>query len=146
MKVLVTRISKGSLKVKGELKACVGRGMAVFIGIEAGDTESELLQAAEKISNIRIFEAESGRFSESIQEGDYSILCIPNFTLCASTKKGRRPSFERAMKPEPAEKMFDKLITLLQNKLKNVKAGVFKASMDINLELEGPVNINLEIK
>ncbi len=145
MKILITRIKSGEVKVERKIKASVGRGLALFVCVELEDTDSILLEAAQKIVNLRIFEDESGRMRHSVQERKYQLLCIPNFTLCGSTKKGRRPSFEEAMRPNLAEKMFDKLIVLLKGKVEDVQQGVFRAHMDINLNLDGPVNINLKI-
>ncbi|MCF7877344.1 MAG: D-tyrosyl-tRNA(Tyr) deacylase [Candidatus Omnitrophica bacterium] len=144
MKILISRIDKGSVKVEGEVRASIEKGLAVFVGIESGDTESTLITASEKVVNTRLFAGNSGKLSQSVKEKGYSILCIPNFTLCASTKKGKRPSFEKAMQPDAAKKMFAKFIVLLQNKI-NVQSGVFGADMAINIELNGPVNIVLEI-
>lgn len=145
MKLLVTRIKKGKVKVGGEVKASVDEGLAVFAGIEAGDTETELLQAVKKIINLRVFEDGFGRITGSVKDNKRSILCVPNFTLCASTKKGRRPSFEAAMEPPEAKKMFTKLVAQLKKNFPRVKAGIFGAHMDISLELDGPVNITLSI-
>jgi D-tyrosyl-tRNA(Tyr) deacylase len=144
MKILISRINKGSVKVEGKVKASIEKGLAVFVGIESGDTESTLTAASQKVVNTRLFADNSGKISQSVEEKGYSILCIPNFTLCASTEKGRRPSFEKAMRPDAAKKMFAKLIVLLQNEV-NVQSGAFGADMAINLELDGPVNINLVI-
>ncbi|MCF7869756.1 MAG: D-tyrosyl-tRNA(Tyr) deacylase [Candidatus Omnitrophica bacterium] len=143
MKILINRINKGSVKVKGKVKASIEKGLAVFIGIESTDTESTLITASKKIINMRLFENNSGKLSESVKEKGYPILCIPNFTLCALTKKGRRPSFENAMKPDAAKKMFAKFIVLLQNNI-SVQPGVFGADMAIDLELDGPTNIILK--
>jgi D-aminoacyl-tRNA deacylase len=145
MQILINRISKGKIEVAKEVVASINKGLAVFAGIEVGDDESNLITAVKKIINMRLFEDDSGKLSESVKEKNYEILCIPNFTLCASTEKGRRPSFEKAMKPEKAKKMFAKFVFLLQNDIKNVEAGIFGANMDITLELDGPVNITLEI-
>ncbi len=144
MKILVTRVSKGKVKVGKEIKASIGRGIVLFVGLETTDSESNLLAAVKKIINMRIFEDKHGKLSQSIQEKEYPVLCIPNFTLCGSTEKGRRPSFQKAMEPTQAKKMFDKFIILLQNTTKYVQSGVFGAHMDISLEIDGPVNINLQ--
>ncbi|MCF7873999.1 MAG: D-tyrosyl-tRNA(Tyr) deacylase [Candidatus Omnitrophica bacterium] len=145
MKVLINRINKGKVEVAKEVIASIDKGLAVFVGIEAGNTESNLVTAAKKIVNIRIFEDKTGKMSRSVKQAGLPVLCIPNFTLCASTEKGRRPSFEKAMKPEKAKKLFDKFLNLLHNELDNIQSGIFGAHMDIKLELDGPVNIILEI-
>jgi D-tyrosyl-tRNA(Tyr) deacylase len=145
MKILINRINKGKVKVAKEVIASINKGLAVFVGIEAGNTESNLVTAAKKIVNIRIFEDKTGKMSRSVKQTGLPVLCIPNFTLCASTEKGRRPSFEKAMKPEKAKKLFDKFLNLLHNELGNIQSGIFGAHMNIKLELDGPVNITLEI-
>ncbi|MCF7872720.1 MAG: D-tyrosyl-tRNA(Tyr) deacylase [Candidatus Omnitrophica bacterium] len=145
MQILINRINKGKIEVAKEVIASIDKGLAVFVGIEAGDTESNLITASKKIVNMRLFENDSGKLSKSVKEKDYEILYIPNFTLCASTKKGRRPSFEPAMKPEKAKKLFDKFLNLLHNELGHIQSGIFGADMAIDLELDGPVNIVLEI-
>ncbi len=144
MQLLITRINRGEIKIKEKIVASINKGLAVFTGIESNDNETNLATAAKKIANLRLFEDSSGKLSKSIKEENYGILCIPNFTLCASTEKGRRPSFEKAMQPEKAKKMFAKFVLLLQNDIRNVKAGMFGADMNIKLELDGPVNITLK--
>ncbi|MFO8052689.1 MAG: D-aminoacyl-tRNA deacylase [Candidatus Omnitrophota bacterium] len=143
MKVLINRISKGKVEVAKEVIASINKGLTVFVGIESNDTESTLVTASKKIVNMRLFENDSGKLSESVKEKGYPILCIPNFTLCASTEKGRRPSFEKAMKPDAAKKMFAKFMVLLQNKI-DLQSGIFGADMAIDLELDGPVNITVK--
>lgn len=145
MKILVTRIKKGTVKVDKKIKALVNEGAAVFVGIQAKDTESKIPIAVKKIINLRIFGDNSGKMSYSLQEKKGSILCVPNFTLCASTKKGKRPCFKDAMRQDQAEKIFNKLVRLLEAGFENVKPALFGANMDIELILEGPVNIILEI-
>jgi D-tyrosyl-tRNA(Tyr) deacylase len=145
MKILINRINKGKVKVAKEVIASINKGLAVFVGIEAEDTESNLIAAVKKFIDMRLFEDGSGKLSQSVKEKNYEILCIPNFTLCASTEKGRRPSFEQAMKPKEAKKLFDKFLNLLHNELGDIQSGIFGAHMNIILELDGPVNIVLEI-
>lgn len=144
MQILITRINRGEIRAEKKVIASTGKGLAVFVGIESSDNETNLVTAAKKIVNIRIFKDSSGKLSKSVKEENYGILCIPNFTLCASTEKGRRPSFEKAMKPAAAKKMFAKFILLLQNDVRNVEAGMFGTDMDTKLELDGPVNITLK--
>ncbi|MCF7886977.1 MAG: D-tyrosyl-tRNA(Tyr) deacylase [Candidatus Omnitrophica bacterium] len=144
MKILINRIKSGKITINNKVKASLDKGLAVFVGIEVDDTESNLITAAKKIINMRLFENGSGKLSGSVKEKNYGILCIPNFTLCASTKKGRRPSFEKAMKPDAAKKMFAKFMVLLQNEI-DLQSGVFGADMAIDLELDGPVNITVKV-
>jgi D-tyrosyl-tRNA(Tyr) deacylase len=144
MKVLVVRIAKGEVYVAEECVASIKKGIAVFVGIDKTDTHSNLAVLAEKIVNLRIFEDEEEKLAYSVKDKGYSTLCIPNFTLCANTAKGRRPSFEDCMPYEEANKLFDDFVMLLKSYGVNVEEGVFGAYMDIRLSVDGPVNIILE--
>ena len=146
MKALVVRISKGEVLVEGKIVSSVKRGIALFAGIEKNDTDSELIAMADKVTNLRIFEDESGKMNYSVKDKRYQILCISNFTLCANTQKGRRPSFEQAMPLAEANKLFDDFVLVLRSKGLDVKVGIFGAHMDIDLELDGPVNIVIDSK
>ncbi|MEM7816977.1 MAG: D-aminoacyl-tRNA deacylase [Candidatus Aenigmatarchaeota archaeon] len=145
MKALVVKIKKGEVYLKEKIVSAINKGIAVFVGIEKNDNNFILNEMAEKISNLRIFEDESGKLNYSVKEKKYEVLCISNFTLCANLEKGRRPSFEKAMPKEEANKIFSDFILLLKGKGLEVKTGVFGEYMDIRLQLDGPVNIFLEI-
>jgi len=144
MKLLVTRISKGEIVVEEKVVSSVGKGIALFVGLEEGDDNSSLVSMADKVANLRIFEDERGKMHYSVKDKNYQILCISNFTLCANTDKGRRPSFESSMAPDAANKLFADFVLVLQSKQIDVKTGTFGAHMDIHLEMDGPVNIALE--
>lgn len=144
MKTLILRVSKGLLKVNRSTVATIEKGLALFVSIEKNDSDLDLVTIADKILNLRIFENENGRLDYSIKDKNYEVLCIPNFTLSANTTKGRRPSFENSMEPQLANKLFDDFIFVLKSKGINVQAGIFGVHMDIDLELDGPVNIILE--
>lgn len=146
MKAIIIRVRQGSVLVQGKIVSAIDNGLVLFLGIEKADTPSTLFSLAEKIVNLRIFENTEGKLSYSLKDKGYPILCIPNFTLCANLQKGRRPSFENAMPPDEAEKYFEDLVEILKAKGINVQTGVFRAHMDINLELDGPVNIVWEAK
>ena len=144
MKLLVTRISKGEIVVEGRVISSVGEGIALFVGLEEGDDDLSLISMADKVVNLRIFEDERGKMHYSVKDKNYQILCISNFTLCASTDKGRRPSFESSMAPDAANKLFADFVLVLQSRQIEVKTGTFGAHMDIRLKMDGPVNITLE--
>lgn len=146
MKVVVVRVTGGKVVVEGDTVSTINKGLALFLGIEKDDTPSALVTLADKIVNLRIFENPEGKLSYSIKEKGYQILCIPNFTLCASTDKGRRPSFENSMPREEANKYFEEFVLILRAKGVNVQTGIFGKHMEINLNLDGPVNIVLEAK
>jgi len=141
MRVLVTRINKGEIIVENKVVCSVKRGIALFVALEKGDGNSCLVLMADKIANLRIFQDERGKMNYSVKDKNYQILCISNFTLCANTDKGRRPSFEDSMGPEAANKLFEDFILVLKSKKIDVQTGVFGAHMDIRLEMDGPVNI-----
>ena len=144
MRALVTRISKGKIVVEGKVISSVEKGIALFVGLEEGDSNSSLVSMADKVVNLRIFEDERGKMHYCVKDKNYQILCISNFTLCANTNKGRRPSFESSMAPDAANKLFADFVLVLQSKQIDVKTGTFGAHMDIRLEMDGPVNIILD--
>ncbi|MBN2483434.1 MAG: D-tyrosyl-tRNA(Tyr) deacylase [Candidatus Omnitrophica bacterium] len=146
MKVLVIRVHRGELKAEGKVFSTIGPGISVFVGLEKEDTREGLITMAEKVVALRIFEDERGKMNFSVKDKKYDILCIPNFTLCADTEGGRRPSFDNAMKPQGAKNMYDEFVELLKSYTIEVKTGIFGAHMDIQLDLDGPVNIILQAK
>lgn len=141
MKLLVTRINKGEVLVNGRIFSAIGKGVAVFAGIDKDDSSVSLAKAAEKVVNLRIFEDDAKKLRFSVKDKNLQVLCIPNFTLCANIDKGRRPSFDNSMPLLEAEKMFNNFVSLLGVEGVEVKSGDFGAHMDINLDLDGPVNI-----
>jgi len=145
MKAVVVRVQKAEVSIEEEVVFEIGKGIVVFVGFDKNDGDSLLAKAAEKIVNLRIFEDEQGKMNHSAGSKNYQILCIPNFTLCANTKKGCRPSFEEAMPPVDAKKLFEDFISALKSNTIKVKAGVFGAHMEIDLKADGPVNIVLEM-
>jgi len=144
MKVLLARIKRGKIVVEEETVALVGQGIALFVGIAKDDTQQDLELMADKVSNLRIFEDEKGKLNYSVSDKQYEILCIPNFTLCADAAKGRRPSFESSMPRDKAGELFDSLVLILKSKGIDVQTGVFGVYMDIQLDMDGPVNIILD--
>ena len=146
MRVLVTRINKGEISIRGQAVSSVEKGLALFVSMEKEDNESDLLFLADKVVNLRIFENEQGKMHYSVKDKNYQILCISNFTLCANTDKGRRPSFESSMPPAQANKLFDDFVLLLKSRGVDVSLGVFGERMDIDLVMDGPVNIILQTK
>lgn len=145
MKALVVRVHKARILIKGEIFSSMGRGIVVFVGIDKKDTDLSLTKMAEKIVNLRIFEGDNGKMQFSVKDKEYSIMCISNFTLCSNTSKGRRPSFEDVCPLPSAREMFDNFVMLLRSKGVEVKEGKFREHMDIEVEMDGPVNIVINI-
>jgi D-tyrosyl-tRNA(Tyr) deacylase len=129
-------------KIPGELKS----GIVLLIGITHDDTEKDIEYLVEKIINLRIFESEGKYFEKSILEVGEEILAISQFTLYASCRKGRRPDFIEAAKPEIAKPLYDKFIEKLKEKGLNVQTGVFGADMQVHLVNQGPITLIIDSK
>lgn len=142
MRAVLQRVNYAQCKVEGKITGQINQGLLVFLGIESGDGPEELQWLAKKIANIRIFSDENEQMNLSISDIGGSILLISQFTLLAATKKGNRPSFIRAAKPEEALPLYETMIEELRALLgKKVETGVFGADMKIELLNDGPVTI-----
>lgn len=134
MKSVVQRVARARLEVDGVLRAEVpGPGLVVLVGIEATDTDADLAWTADKLPNLRIFPDDQGK-----------MLLIPNFTLAGDAARGRRPSFDRAMKPDLSEPAFTRLVELSRAIYPAVTTGVFRAHMHVDLTNDGPVTLILD--
>ena len=144
MKLVVQRVVKCDLKINGKIFSSIGYGMVIFIGISKEDDLSILNKLAYKISKLRIFNDEFGKMNKNINEINGEILLVSQFTLCADTKKGNRPSFIAAASPENAIKIYNSFIEELKNHINTkIQTGKFGADMKINLINDGPVTIIL---
>jgi len=148
MRALIQRVSKAGVAVEGKSHASIGHGMLVLLGVAEGDTEEDAAYLARRCVQLRIFEDDGGKLNWSLQETGGSILAVSQFTLCADTKKGNRPSFHLAAPPEIAEKLYDAFAAALRAGLgeTRVATGVFRAMMQVDLVNDGPVTILLESK
>ncbi len=144
MKVLLTRVSKGSVSVGVKIIGSIDKGLALFVGITKGDNSDAIDLLCKKVINLRVFENEEGKLHYSLKDKNYSILCISNFTLYANTDKGRRPSFDGCLASDLAKELFNEFVDRLRYYGINVETGVFGAHMDIKLDMDGPVNILLD--
>ena len=144
MKLVVQRVVKCDLKINGKIFSSIGYGMVIFIGISKEDDLSLLNKLAYKISKLRIFNDEFGKMNKNINEINGEILLVSQFTLCADTKKGNRPSFIAAASPENAIKIYNSFIEELKKHINTkIQTGNFGADMKINLINDGPVTIIL---
>jgi D-tyrosyl-tRNA(Tyr) deacylase len=148
MRALIQRVTKAGVTIGGAPHASIGRGMLVFLGVAEGDTEEDAAYLARRCLQLRIFEDDGGKLNWSLQETGGSILAVSQFTLCADTKKGNRPSFHLAAPPEIAEHMYNVFAAALRAGLgeARVATGVFRAMMQVDLVNDGPVTILLESK
>ena len=147
MKVVIQRVSQASVTIDGSIKSHIMSGLLVLVGIEDADTLDDIEFLCKKIVHLRVFDDEFGVMNLSVKESEGEILCVSQFTLHASTKKGNRPSYIKASKPEFAIPMYDKFCNLLAEILgKNIKTGIFGADMQVSLINDGPVTIIIDSK
>ncbi len=144
MKAVIQRVLKAELKVNNKLISEIDKGFIVFLGVEEGDSEKELVKIATKISKLRIFEDINGKMHLGIKEVNGEILLVSQFTLLGDCKGCNRPSFIKAEKPEKANSMYQSVGKFLENEQIKVKYGVFGADMKINVLNDGPVTIILD--
>jgi len=147
MRAVIQRVSEASCRVDGEITGQIGTGFLVLLGIEDADTDEDLQWLAQKIANMRVFGDENGLMNKALPDIDGNILLISQFTLFAQTKKGNRPSFIRAAKPDKAIPMYEQMIkTLHELTGKRVATGIFGADMKVSLVNDGPVTIVMDTK
>lgn len=147
MRAVIQRVTHASCTVDDIITGKIEAGLLVLLGVEEGDTKEDMEWLANKIVNLRIFSDEKGLMNKSIQDIDGNILLISQFTLFAQTKKGNRPSFIRAGKPDKAKPMYEDMSKLLSSLLnKEVQLGIFGTDMKIDLRNDGPVTIIMNTK
>ena len=145
MKLVVQRVKKSNLKIKNKLYSSISNGMVILIGISKNDSYEVAKELATKIIKLRIFNDDNGKMNKNISEINGEILVVSQFTLYADTKKGNRPSFINAAKPELAISLYNHFIDELQKLISSkVRTGKFGADMKIELINDGPVTIILE--
>lgn len=147
MKVVIQRVLEASVTIDNKLYSSIGNGMVLLIGIQADDTEEDLEWLTGKICNLRIFDDENGVMNRSILEAGGDILAVSQFTLMARTKKGNRPSYIDAARPEISIPVYEKFVQSLSCMMqKEIKTGVFGADMKVSLINNGPVTIIIDSK
>ncbi|MHA7137173.1 D-aminoacyl-tRNA deacylase [Rossellomorea arthrocnemi] len=146
MRVVLQRSKEASVTVDGEVKGAIRSGAVLLVGITHEDTEEDARYVADKVVNLRIFEDEEGKMNHSLLDVEGEILSISQFTLYGDCRKGRRPNFMGAAKPDHAESVYDYFNKVLKEKGIKVETGVFGAMMDVNLTNDGPVTLIIESK
>jgi len=142
MRILVQRVKKSSVEIDGKVTAQIGNGLLVFVGICDKDGDFDIEYLTSKLVNLRIFDDENGVMNLSVKDVDAEILIVSQFTLYASTRKGNRPSYILAAKPEISVPLYEKFCEQTAQKLgKSVQSGVFGADMKVSLVNDGPVTI-----
>ena len=147
MRAVLQRTAFASVKVDGNITGSIQKGLLVLMGVEDADTSEDLEWLSSKIVNLRIFNDENGVMNLSVKDVDGDILLVSQFTLHASTKKGNRPSYIKASKPDFAIPMYEKMIAQLETDLgKKIQTGIFGADMKVELLNDGPVTIMIDTK
>jgi D-aminoacyl-tRNA deacylase len=147
VRCIIQRVSQASVTIEKKCTAKIGKGMLVLAGFEETDTEEDISWMSQKISKLRLFSDEGGLMNLSLAEINGDVIVVSQFTLHAAVKKGNRPSFIRAAKPDHAIPFYEKFIADLKAELnKNVQSGVFGADMQVELINDGPVTIYIDSK
>ena len=141
MKLVIQRVTSASLEVDRTTVSSIGDGLLVLVGLEKNDGEEQLKRAAAKTATLRAFEDAEGKINRDVTEIGGSILAVSQFTIAGSIRKGRRPSFDRAMPGDDAEPLFDRFVELLRGHGVAVETGVFGAYMNIRLVNSGPITL-----
>ncbi len=144
MRVVLQRVKQASVEVAGQVAGKISRGILLFIGVERGDGKEDVEFLARKSVELRIFPDREGKMNLSLTDINGEVLAVSQFTLAASTRKGRRPSFDSAEEPERAEERFKEFVAWVRAKGFKVETGAFQAIMDVQLVNEGPVTFILE--
>jgi D-aminoacyl-tRNA deacylase len=144
MRAVIQRVSRASVSVEGEVVGKIGQGLLVLLGVADGDTAAEAEWLAHKVANLRIFADAEGKMNLSTKSVGGGVLVVSQFTLCANTRKGFRPSFVPAAAPEVAEPLVGHFIAAVADEEVAVESGVFGAHMMVELVNDGPVTILLE--
>jgi D-tyrosyl-tRNA(Tyr) deacylase len=147
MRIVIQRVSEASVTVNAQVTGEIGNGLLVLVGIEDDDSDEDISWLSNKITNLRIFNDENEVMNLGIKDINGDILLVSQFTLHASTKKGNRPSYIKASKPDIAVPVYEKMIRQLENDLgKKIQTGIFGADMKVRLLNDGPVTIVIDSK
>ena len=146
MRVVIQRVTSARVEVEGRTVGEIGRGLLLLVGVETSDSEADLAWMCGKLARLRIFPDEAGAMNRSVQDIGGEILAVSQFTLFASVKKGNRPSWSHAARPEVAEPVFEAFVARLSADLgRPVPTGVFGADMQVSLVNDGPVTFWLQV-
>jgi len=147
MRVVIQRVSHASVQIDGSVYSSIGTGLLVLVGIEEADTLEDISWLAGKIVQLRIFNDDKGVMNVDVRSAGGGILVVSQFTLHAMTRKGNRPSYIRAARPETAIPMYEAFVQMIENELgKSVATGSFGADMQVSLVNDGPVTILIDSK
>ena len=146
MRAVVQRVKEADVSVDNNITGSINKGLMVLLGVEDGDTEADALYMADKITGLRIFEDEEGKMNLSIKDVGGDILAVSQFTLLGDARKGKRPSFSKAARPDEANRLYRHFIDLVNERDVKTEEGVFQAEMLVRIYNDGPVTILLDSK
>jgi D-tyrosyl-tRNA(Tyr) deacylase len=146
MRAVVQRVSRASVKVKGELTGDVGIGLLVLLGVGQDDAEADADYLAEKVAGLRIFEDDGGKMNLSVADAGGAVLAVSQFTLFGDVRRGKRPSFDEAARPEQARELYEHFVEQVRGLGLRCETGRFQAMMEVELVNAGPVTILLDSK
>lgn len=146
MRAVVQRVKKASVKVENEVIGEIGEGLLILLGVEDEDKDEDIKYLAEKVSNLRIFEDSEGKMNLSLVDVKGEMLVVSQFTLYGDCRKGRRPNFMMAAKPDYANEMYIKFVEECRKYIDKVETGQFQAEMDVELVNSGPVTLLIDSK
>jgi D-aminoacyl-tRNA deacylase len=144
MRAVVQRVSRASVTVDGQVVGQIERGLLVLLGVGQTDAESDASYLAEKIGGLRIFEDEDGKMNVSVVDAGGSVLAVSQFTLYGDVRKGKRPSFDAAARPERAKELYEFFVARIRALGLRCETGIFQAVMEVELVNDGPVTILLD--
>jgi D-aminoacyl-tRNA deacylase len=146
MRAVVQRVTRASVKVNGKFTGTIAVGLLVLLGVARDDTEDDALYLAEKIAGLRIFEDDAGKMNLSVSDVGGAVLAVSQFTLFGDVKKGKRPSFDAAARPEQARELYERFVAQIRAFGLTCETGRFQETMEVELVNHGPVTILLDSK
>jgi D-tyrosyl-tRNA(Tyr) deacylase len=144
MRAVVQRVSRAQVTVNGEITGQIGLGLLVLLGVGRDDTEEDAIYLSEKVVGLRVFEDAGGKMNRSVQEVGGSVLAVSQFTLCGDVRRGKRPSFDAAARPEKARQLYEFFVEQIRAAGLRCETGRFQEVMKVELVNEGPVTILLD--
>ncbi len=146
MRAVIQRVSESHVSVDGNEVGRIGHGLMILLGVEEGDTSADVSYMAEKVMNLRIFEDPDEKMNLSVQDVGGSLLVVSQFTLLGDARKGRRPSFSNAARPEAANALYEEFVAVCRNNGLKVETGQFQQHMVVRIDNDGPVTLLLDSK
>lgn len=146
MRAVVQRVKEADVSVDNQITGSINKGLMVLLGVEDGDTEADAVYMADKITGLRVFEDEEGKMNLSVKDVGGDVLAVSQFTLLGDVRKGKRPSFSKAARPDEANRLYRHFIDLVEERDVKTQEGVFQAEMLVRIYNDGPVTILLDSK